>query len=110
VAGFPLANHLWIWHYHRIAMYRLLKIIAALAVLVCVLGIFVAPTIDLPDVNLRSRNLHAAMLQSMLQSTLQSMSTLLLLALLAAGSLLSTSPVSVYARARSARSSSHLTC
>ena len=86
----------------RIAMYRFVKIIAAIAVIVCVLAIFIAPSIDLPDINLRSRQLNAAMLQSM--------NTLLLIALLAVGSLLSGSRVLRPACARSVRSSSQLTC
>jgi len=81
-------------------MYRLIKIIAALAVLVCVLAVFVAPTIDLPDTNLRHRQLNAAILQSI--------GTLMILALLATVS--QALNIRVPVRARSVRSSSQLTC
>jgi hypothetical protein len=81
-------------------MYRFVKIIAALAVLVCVLAIFVAPSIDLPDTNLRSCQLNAAVLQSV--------GTVMILALLAAVSQGLSTRVPV--RTRSVRSSSQLTC
>jgi hypothetical protein len=81
-------------------MYRLVKIIATLAVLVCVLAVFVAPSIDLPDTSLRSRQLNAAILQSL--------GTLMILALLAG--VCQALRVRVPVRARSVRSSSQLTC
>jgi len=43
-------------------MCRFLKIIAASFVLLCVLAIFVAPTVDLPDTAIRGRQAWAAIL------------------------------------------------
>ena len=61
--------------YNRVAMYSMLKTLVAAALLVCVLAIFIAPSIDLPETALRYRQIYAAILQSI--------GTLLLLALLA---------------------------
>jgi hypothetical protein len=81
-------------------MYHFVKIIVALAVLVCVFVIFVAPSVDLPDTNLRGRQFTTAMLQSI--------TTLLLIALMMACA--SMSAVRVPAFARASRPSSQLTC
>ena len=60
---FPLAIHRPFWHIMgRIAMHRWLKIIAACFVLLCVLTIFVAPSVDLPDTAIRNGKLLAFIL------------------------------------------------